>query len=255
MKKTILQFSSLLCLLTLIASCRKADNPSSTPTSSGKILLEFANNVGGETLKMDGTWYKNQNNDSFTVSKFNYYISNIKINKADGTSYSETESYHLLQHSLSSSMNITLSNVPAGVYNSISYTIGVDSLRNVSGAQTGALDPTNNMFWSWLSGYIMLKFEGLSPKSKSAGNELAFHIGGFSGTNSVLKTITINFPNAITVNGDVNHVHLNADVLKLFGTTNNIDFSTISSVTMPGMMAKKISDNYQNMFSISYAGK
>jgi hypothetical protein len=101
----------------------------------------------------------------------------------------------------------------------------------------------------------MLKFEGLSPKSKSAGNELAFHIGGFSGTNSVLKTITINFPNAITVNGDVNHVHLNADVLKLFGTTNNIDFSTISSVTMPGMMAKKISDNYQNMFSISYAGK
>ena len=255
MKKIILQFSSLLCLLTLMASCRKADKPSSTPTSSGKVLLEFTNNVGGDALKMDGTWYKNQNNDSFTISKFNYYISNIKVNKADGTSYSETESHHLLQQSSSSSMNITLSNVPAGVYNSISYTIGVDSLRNVSGAQTGALDPANNMFWSWLSGYIMLKLEGVSPKSKSTGNELSFHIGGFSGANSVLKTITLNFPNTITVNGDINHVHLNADALKLFGTTNVIDFAVNSSVTMPGVMAKKISDNYQNMVSISYAGK
>lgn len=256
MKKIILKLSSIIFLLGLMASCRKADNPTSTPTNTtGKILLEFANNVGGDALKMDGTWYKNQNNDSFTISKFNYYISNIKVNKADGTSYSETESYHLLQQSVSSSMNITLSNVPAGVYNSISYTIGVDSLRNVSGAQTGALDPANNMFWSWLSGYIMLKLEGVSPKSKSTGNELAFHIGGFSGANSVLKTITLNFPNSITVNGDINHVHLNADALKLFGTTNVIDFAVNSSVTMPGVMAKKISDNYQNMFSISYAGK
>jgi hypothetical protein len=59
------------------------------------------------------------------------------------------------------------------------FMIGVDSARNNSGAQTGALDPTNGMFWSWSTGYIMAKFEGTSAQSPAAANALKFHIGGF----------------------------------------------------------------------------
>ena len=54
--------------------------------------------------------------------------------------------------------------MPAGNYNSLSFLLGVDSMHNVSGAQTGALDPANDMFWTWNSGYVMAKMEGASPR-------------------------------------------------------------------------------------------
>ncbi|WP_316930094.1 MbnP family protein, partial [Hymenobacter sp. IS2118] len=44
---------------------------------------------------------------------------------------------------------LALKDIPVGDYQSVSFTVGVDSARNVAGAQTGALDPNNGMFWTW----------------------------------------------------------------------------------------------------------
>ena len=65
--------------------------------------------------------------------------------------------------------------------------IGVDSARNTSGAQLGALDPANSMFWSWNSGYIFVRMEGNSPQSTQPYNKLQFHIGGFKGATNCIK--------------------------------------------------------------------
>jgi hypothetical protein len=265
MKKNIFNLAILATFVLALASCKKdpvAPTPTPTPTDTtstkkaGTVLIEFENKVGSLGLKMDGTVYKNQNGDDFTVTKFNYYISNIKLNGNDGnTAFTESESYHLLEQSNAASLDFSLAKVPAGTYKSITFTIGVDSLRNVSGAQTGALDPANGMFWSWSSGYIMLKMEGTSPQSPQAGNILRIHVGGFSGVNNAVKTVTINFPNTITVNGDENHVHLSADVAKLFGPSNVTSFASTSVIHMPGAAAKNIADNYASMFSVTEAGK
>lgn len=252
MKKNIFNLAVIAIIAVTVVSCKKDPAPTA---KEGTVLLEFANKVGTENLRMDGTMYKNQNGDDFKVTKFNYYISNIKLNNTDGSSFSETESYHLLEHNTPASLSFSLAKVPAGTYKSITFTIGVDSLRNVSGAQTGALDPAKGMFWSWSSGYIMLKMEGTSPQSAAASNELRIHVGGFNGANNTVNTVTLSFPNNITVNGDENHVHLNADILKMFGPGNVISFATLSVVHMPGADAKKVADNYKNMFSVSLAGK
>lgn len=255
MKTNIFKLAIISSLAISVVSCKK-DPATPTPTpKEGTVLLEFANKVGTENLRMDGTMYKNQNGDDFKVTKFNYYISNIKLNNADGSSFAETESYHLLEHNTPASLSFSLAKVPSGTYKSITFTIGVDSLRNVSGAQTGALDPAKGMFWSWSSGYIMLKMEGTSPQSAAASNELRIHVGGFSGANNTVNTVTLNFPNNIIVNADDNHVHINADILKMFGPSNIINFATLSVVHMPGADAKKVADNYKNMFSVSLAGK
>lgn len=133
--------------------------------------------------------------------------------------------------------------------------LGVDSLHNVSGAQSGALDPALGNFWSWNTGYIMLKFEGNSPKAPTTDGQLLFHCGGFSGTNSVLKTITLPLPNAIAVTkSQTPHVHFTTDLLQLFKSPNMIDFSQTTTIHMPGADAKKLSDNYASMFTITYAG-
>ncbi len=242
-------------LVMTLFSCSKKDDPTPAPAGNGAVKLEFFNYVGSSTLNMNNQWYQNAHGDSFEVSKFNYYISNIKLNGA-GNTYAESESYHLLQQSDPTSMSFNVAGVPQGSYTGITFTIGVDSLRNVSGAQTGALDPVNGMFWSWNTGYIMLKFEGNSPKSNQANGYLEFHAGGFSGPNSVVRTVTLNFPTPInvTTSTTINHVHLTADVLALFKSPNLIDFSVMPLMNTAGDNAKKIADNYANMFTISYAG-
>jgi hypothetical protein len=242
----------------LFSSCTKKDNPTPpvvTTVDTGKVYLEFFNIAGGGNLKLNNAWYKNHNGDSFTVSKFNYYISNIKLN-GSAASYTENESYHLIEHSTNAAeMAFNLEKVPAGKYASITFMIGVDSLRNVSGAQTGALDPDKGNFWSWNTGYIMLKFEGNSPKAPTSDGRLVMHCGGFSGTNNVVKTITINFPNEIEVTKSATqHIHLKADILALFKSPNVVDFATTHTIHMPGAGANKLAANYANMFTITYAG-
>jgi hypothetical protein len=255
MKKNIIKLAMIATFSFAIASCKK-DPATPTPTpKEGTVLLEFSNKVGTDNLKMDGTVYKNQNGDDFTISKFNYYISNIKLNNTDGSSFSEVESYHLVEQNIPSSLNFSLAKVPAGTYKSITFTIGVDSLRNVSGAQTGALDPAKGMFWSWSTGYIMVKLEGTSPQSTQPDNKYQLHAGGFQGTNNTIRTLTLNLPNNITINGDENHIHLTADVQKLLGNPNPIKFGITSVIMSAGVNAKNLADNYAGMFSITAAGK
>lgn len=256
--KSLFQYTCAAILATVVfSSCSKKDDPAPAPNPSaqGKVYLECSHVADGSSLVLDNQWYKNQNGDSFTVSKFNYYLSNIRLNGSGGASYTESNSYHLVEHGVSSSMNFNLANVPAGKYSSITFMIGVDSARNVSGAQTGELDPSKGNFWSWTTGYIMLKFEGNSPKATTPDHKLMMHCGGFSGPNNVLKTVTLNFPSEIEVkNGSSPHVHLQANLLALFQSPNVIDFSTLTTIHMPGANAKMLSDNYVNMFTVTYAG-
>ena len=143
MKKYITPLVATAMISTLF-SCKKDE----TPAKEGTIKMEFFNVAGSEKLALNDKWYKNQNGDSFTVTKFNYYISNIRFNTTSGGSYAETESYHLVEQSAPASQSFDISKVPAGTYNSVTFTIGVDSLRNVSGVQSGDLDPAKGMFWS-----------------------------------------------------------------------------------------------------------
>lgn len=243
-----------------LSSCNKKEDPEpTTPTptpvgETGKVHFEFTNKVGTADLVLNGPTYTNQSGNTFTVSKFNYYISNIKLNRQDGGQFAEQESYHLIKQSDAGSMEFDIASIPNGTYKSVTFMIGVDSTRNVSGAQTGALDPANDMFWSWNTGYIMVKMEGNSPASTQPGNILQIHTGGFSGANSVLRSITLTLPEDLVVNGNESHLHVSANLLSMFGNPNPIDFATLSAIHMPGANAKKIADNYAQMFTVTEVG-
>ena len=252
----------LSLILFLWIACKKEENtpPDSTNSNngippitdtSGTLTLKFENYAGSTPLVLNSGEYLNQNGDTFKVSLFSYYISNIQLIAADSSVYTETESYHLVQSDLNSSLQFTLNKVARRNYVALRFMIGVDSLRNVSGAQTGALDPANGMFWSWNSGYIMTKIEGTSPQSGQASKLLKFHVGGFSGINNSLKRVRLNFQNSATVTATiVPQVTLKADLLEWFTNPNLIDFSTLHTVHMPGASAKLVADNYADMFSI-----
>ena len=246
--KSIFKYLTFIFLLLsfVTTSCKK--DPEIT---FGQVNLEFDHVVGSEPLALDPQQYTNANGDQFRITTFRYYISNIVLTRADGTQYKQPESYYLISEDKPASKLISIPNVPAGEYTGVTFTVGVDSTRNVSGAQTGALDPAEGMFWSWNTGYIFMKLEGYSPQSEKGG--LTFHIGGFKAPYNTIRTVSpsLNGKQLFVAAGRSPQVHLKVDVLEMFQTSNPIKFSELIS-TMDGAGSVTIADNYRDMFRVEY---
>jgi hypothetical protein len=240
----------MFCLSLL--SCRKKDLPPSQNNTKGAITIKLTNVVGNKPLALgELVSYNAPNGDDYTVSTYNYYISNIVLTDENGNQFIEQESYHLIMADKSASQSFTISNIPSAKYNSISFLIGVDSVHNISGAQSGDLDPKYAMFWSWSTGYIMAKMEGKSSKSSAPGNALSFHIAGFKGANSVLQQTKLDFaikPNI--TNSTTPIVYIHSDLNTWFASPNFSGFTTTSSIGTEGDKAYKVSLNYRSMFGV-----
>lgn len=227
--------------------------PGTAPVSGAslKVNVSHVANNGSFALGAANT-YTTANNDTFSVKLFKYYLSNFKLINAAGQSFPVPDSYFLIDESDAASKNITLQGVPEGDYTGMSFLIGVDSARNVSGAQTGALDPSKGMFWTWNSGYIMAKIEGNSPQSGNPLKDIVFHIGGFSGSNKGIRVVSLNFPTDAHVHlGHQSQVNMSGDVAKWFSGVNTINFSQTYDVTTVNSRSRSIADNYANMFTVT----
>jgi hypothetical protein len=239
-------FFGILCIAALVAAM------SFIAPASQKLTIHFENYVGNTLLKLDSAVYKNELGQEFTVSKFKYYISDIAFTRGYTSAKKpyEFNNYYLINEEDNASKNIEVDDLPEGEYLDISFTIGVDSLHNCSGAQSGALDPVNAMFWAWNTGYIFLKMEGKSKASHSPGNLLEFHIGGYKEPGNCIKRVMLAFDKPLwSVKGKHNYITIKADLSELFKTPTAIDFSKISSVT-DFHNATTIADNYADMFSL-----
>ncbi|PWS28975.1 hypothetical protein DHW03_03840 [Pedobacter yonginense] len=238
---------ALLCPLIFLTSCKKNDD-TVTPDTKSTFTMEFENQVNGAPLVLNTTSYKNAKGEDFKINIFKYYVSNIKLSKADGTVYLIPESYFLIDAAKSDSQEITLKDIPTGDYTRVEYTIGVDYARNFAGAQTGALDPTNGMFWTWNSGYIFVKFEGTSPQSTAANNALTFHIGGVLDPNNTIRTFAtdINAANPLRIRTDKKpDMHFIVNAAALFTGKADVSFSKLN-FTMGGENSVLVANNYAN---------
>jgi hypothetical protein len=225
-------------------------NPSNNNKGKHRISVFFEDYVRDKYLKLDSGVYKNGFGQSYTVSRLRYYIGNIHLIKKDGTEGYSSSEYYLIDDAGPGS-NIIELNVDQDDYSSINFIIGVDSIHNCSGIQTGVLDPTLGMFWAWNAGYVFFKMDGQSPASKSTGNMLEFHIGGYKYPNNCIREINLNLaPKGIKkLSNDYSVITIKADISKVFDAVNKIDFSMVSTVS-DFHNATTIADNYKTMFSV-----
>ena len=194
-----------------------------TRPSGGKLTVVFDHYVGDQLLQLDTATYTNALGQPFTITKFKYYIGNIRLRKAGGDVVA-FDDYHLIDEEEAPSKKISL-DIPAGEYNGIDLIVGVDSLHNCSGAQSGALDPVNAMFWAWNTGYIFLKLEGKSPASSSPGHVFEYHIGGYKQPANCIRHVSLSFAQPFTMeNAGSKELHLKADAAEILKTPKAIDF-------------------------------
>jgi hypothetical protein len=243
--KILIVFLSLLC--SILETNAQKTIP--IPHKSCAVKISFINTIKGTALVLDSMEYTNPFNETYAVSRLKYYISNITLNSSQ-KHYAETDSYHLIDAADSSSLHFNF-NAAANTYNSISFMVGVDSIKNVSGAQSGALDPANGMFWTWNSGYIMFKLEGRSPASTIFNQRIEYHIGGFDGANNVVRVITIPLPSSLKLDAGKNsEIIIAADLDQLWHGSNELKIAETPATMSPGFLSKKIADNYNRMFSV-----
>lgn len=231
---------------------------------TGSLGLTFDNVAGSQDLVLNTGTYQNAAGEPLVVTRFNYFVSNIRLKKDDGSEYvvPQDNSYFLVEEERPASQTITLSNIPVGNYTGLTFLIGVDSLRSLAdiSKRTGPLDPGltthDPMYWEWNSGYIFMKLEGTSMAAPAAQNNLFYyHVGGFGGgyngkkTLNNLRTVTIPFAGEVaSVKTDAKPVlRIKTDVLKVFNGPTPLRIADHSSV-MFEPFSTSIADNYVQMF-------
>jgi len=185
--------------------------------------------------------YVSGNKDTLQITVFKFYISNLKLQYTDKTTYSEPDRYHLIDIENPNSCKIPIEKITDKTISKVSFSIGVDSTASVSGALEGDLDPTKGMYWAWQSGYINMKLEGKSSSCKTRKNEFQFHIGGYMKPNYAMRKVVLEPKNPNST------VEINVDMEELFS---QLELSKINSVMIPGTKAMQIADYSVTMFKI-----
>ena len=265
MKRPICNLCVALAIL-FFSACQQ-DGDSEGAIDVGDFEIEFDNialiDDVARQLKLAGIGdttyqYTNGMEQPFNITLLRYFISEIILEGPNGEYFADkmnadvsgSEGYYIIDEAKPESQLITLKNVPAGKYDRVTFTVGVDEEGIIEGAAGGALDPaTNNMFWNWNAGYVTLKFEGQSPVSAGGANGegimpehetgLVYHIGGWKdieGQPFVYnnKELSFNFGVGVTAGeGFLPHLHMFFDAMSLFKAANMIDFTGNNNVHKP----------------------
>jgi hypothetical protein len=242
-----------LFIISILSSCQKELHFDSEEEPDHNLVIRFKAVVDTNDLEF-GKTYTNRFKEPYSVSAFKFYLHDLEMINTDSAKSFEIakNKYFLVDFSDSGSTVIKLGIRPY-VYNRFAFVMGVDSARNVSGAQTGALDPTKGMFWTWNTGYIMAKLEGNSPKAATPNNAFEYHIGGFKEAESVVKRLTLLFPYTSNIDlkpGKTTEITITANVNSWFYNPHDIQISVNPTCMTPGTLAMQIAENYRKMFTV-----
>ncbi len=209
-----------------------------------KLLISFHHFIGNQPLVLNDT-ATNIFGEKMVVRKFKYYVANLVIITVDGKRQTLPNSYFLIDETDSLSKSIVLPQ-PNKAISSLEFILGVDSLRNCSGIQTGALDPLHGMFWTWNTGYIFAKLEGNAPAAQTAANGFTFHIGGFKKGENAIKTIQL----PIQENNSSKDIQIKVDINAWFNGKEALPIANNPICHSPGKLALRFANNYAQMFTI-----
>jgi len=155
--------------------------------------------------------YLTENKDSISFSTLKMYFSDFRFREKLSGGITEIDT--LIFYDLAdSSTHVFFKNLEISNYDDVSFTLGLDSSKNVSGELENAYDPLLGMYWAWNTGYINLKIMGESNAVPTNSHEFEFHLGGYR----------FPFATAQTIQVDLNDQYIYFDLEKLFSESINL---------------------------------
>lgn len=162
--------------------------------AAAQTVLRFEAYFGEEKLEL-GRFYKITEKDSVAVEVLRFYLADLSLLGANKTLLEDSVKAHLIDWEVPGSCLIDLKKpFAASELKGLGFSLGIDSLTNVSGALGDDLDPTTGMYWTWQSGYINFKLEGVSNLSTARKNQFHLHLGGYAAPHNALRRVALQTP-------------------------------------------------------------
>jgi len=179
--------------------------------------------------------YLTKNNDSISFSALKMYLSDFRfIEKNNGNTINIDT---LIFYDLADSSTHTFFNdLNLKNFESLAFTLGLDSTKNVSGELENAYDPLLGMYWAWNTGYVNLKLVGKSNLILTKTHDFEFHLGGYRYPLATAQNIKV----------DLNDQYIYFDLQKLF--SESINLSKNHHIMLPGKDAFLISQGLSDCF-------
>lgn len=235
-------------LLVVTSSCLKE---TSIEEGGYRLDIRFRTVAGGSPIRYGDTCYTPQG-EAYQPTRFRIYLGQFTLADDTGSLASFPDTYHLLDAGDSASLTVRL-HADARPFRRIVFQVGIDSIRNVSGAQTGALDPVHGMFWTWNTGYINIRLEGTSPSANTADGRFEYHIGGFRAGESTRRTVALDLPSgqAHTLDASgLSEARIDIELDSWFRSVHDLPIRGGARVTTPGPESVRHADNCARMFTL-----
>ncbi|MDF0716405.1 hypothetical protein PY092_09615 [Muricauda sp. 334s03] len=256
--KPLYKLSIFLFLFVIVTSCSDDDSSGDDLTGTGMVKIEFDNSVAGDDLIL-GSSYTNSQNETLTIDRLNYIVSNFRLTDADGNvyTYPKDQGYFITSEETGNT-EVVLVDVPAGRYTSLTFGIGVDQEKYLLGAE-GQGDllteaESTNMMWSWQAGYKFLNFEGtFTSATVTDATDFKIHMGSHGSSLDNYKETTLSLGTEALVSDDMTPiVHLVANAGNILDGNNKILLTEQAVIMVSEEKSPKIATNTSNMFTVDH---
>jgi len=242
-KKSFSIFHTFLLILALSllfnTSCHRL------PEFKADIQLDISHKVDAQPLQMDSIMYQNEAGNPYSVTRLEYYLSDFKFIRADGSSEG-IELTHYCNPRTPESLHIDLT-LSEGSYTALEFLLGIPADRNLS-YTLPATSENINMVWpeNMGGGYHFMKLEGHFIDDHQKEKGFAMHLG----TNQWL--VHIHLDQNMDFEGAQNPLELEMNINEWFRNPYTFDFNVQGNYTMGiDSLMGKLNANGGDVFTIT----
>jgi hypothetical protein len=227
-RKAVIIITCILAIFTGANSCKKK----SEPAAMGTFYFHIHTKIDTNEVANGNTLYRDSTGRHFSLSVAQFYISGVKLHNVTGSYYTIPNS--IVLKSLDSEQYV-IGQAPAGTYDGVSFTVGLDPATNVKTpgefSNTGYIANSSMWFGNTTDGYMYLQAQGMADTTATqTGANLvpfSYKLGAMPelGGDLDLKTVTMSMRTGALkpytlFGGSSSYIHLNCDYGKLLSGVN-----------------------------------
>tara|TARA_B100000767_G_scaffold74291_1_gene70962 strand:- start:987 stop:1721 length:735 start_codon:yes stop_codon:yes gene_type:complete len=224
MRETIQTLFITSLIIMIFSSCEK---PNQTD-----LTINFTQTVDAEELTTNSMIYSNSAGENYDVRTLKYLISDITLHAENGNEIILND-IHFIDISEESTFSFTVEDFPNNNYTSISYKMGLDTIKNTNNLH---INESYHSAMAWPEtnggGYHYMKLEGAYNNDSTFYNT---HTGGTMGGDYSFNNVD-NI--SLTIDDDLGDVsiNINMEINNWYNSPNQIDFSSYGMGIMMNMM-------------------
>lgn len=255
MKKVFIILGFSMTAALTVISCKKKTTTTTTPAvDTGSLMLHLHTNVDTSEVDSYNTTYFFDSTRAISVSIAQMYISNVQLEKLDGTFVPVTSNGVL---KVMETEGVPIGTVPTGTYQSVRFNVGlspdVNKLLPTASGYTDLLNVPSMWFnqTAQSDGYIFLNFAGsVDTTASKKGSLVPFEYK--IGTDANYVQVTMSTQNLTITKDAVGIYHIVINYAKLLDGINlsqnaNLHVKTISDNSLD--IVTKLKANIPKMFA------